>query len=135
MVNVQMGGALVVMFGLFLVMNHGVFDPEGFRLLSIGVLPVLLGGALPPFCAAAITWWLATAWGRGPVREALAVMTGALTGSLVPLFLLRSLGAAVPPDWLIGMWGSIAGCSAAGFALWILAAWRRAPHDPADSLN
>jgi hypothetical protein len=136
MVNVQVAGALVVMFGIFLVMNRG-FAGEVFPLLLLGVIPVVVLGALPPFLVAGATWWLATAWGRGRVREVLAVMAGAVLGSLVPLLSLRLLGNALPPEWLIGMWGSIALCSAVAFAIWVGAAWRSrpAPHDPADSLN
>ena len=89
----------------------------------IGIPPVLLGGALPPYLVAVITWWLATAWGRGRIREVLAVTVGALVGSLVPLFFLRLLG--LPADAIAVLAGSVAGCSAVGFATWVLVAWRR----------
>jgi len=97
-------------------------DPSGLKFIGIGVIPVLVGGALPPYLAAVVTWWLATAWGRGRIREVLAVSAGALVGSIVPLFLLRSM--TENPAVIAGYAGSIAGCSSIGFAIWVLVAWR-----------
>lgn len=124
MAALQCGAALVVMaLYLFFPGLRLTGEPKA----SIGLLLVfgplmLLLAALPPYIAAVATWWLSTAFGRGPVREVVAVMTGAVVGSLVPLFLLRS--ALWPePGMIFTLWVSIAVCSALGFAAWVSSAW------------
>jgi hypothetical protein len=136
MCALQCGAAVAVMaVYLFVPSGSATTDAKASMMLMLTfTIPMLMLAALPPYVAAVVTWWLATAFGRGPIREVAGIVSGALVGSLVPLFILR--GALWQnPDLILGLWSSIAVCSALGFACWVAVAWRRAPAQPEHSLN
>lgn len=116
---VHFSAALVVMVALFAILGGG----SSLELLWVGIIPLILGGALPPYLGGASVWWLVSTFGRGRIREAMGAAAGALVGSAVPLLGLRAV--SLPADTIGWMWGSIAGCSALGFAIWVLVAWQR----------
>lgn len=91
-------------------------------MLMYGFLPVELGGALPPVLCAMFFWWFVIWKGRGRIRELLAVMAGAAVGCVVPWFGLYSLH--IPEDTSRVFVVLVGSCSAVGFAIWVLVAWR-----------
>jgi hypothetical protein len=130
---VHFGAALVVMVVVLAVSDPGL---SGLQFVPFGILPVLLGGALPTFLGARIAWHLVTRRGRELWREIGAVAVGALVGALLPWIAL--IIGTFSPELIAALIGPTAVFSALGFAIWIRVAWRARPprtETPGDSLN
>jgi hypothetical protein len=131
----QLGAGAFVAFAAVLFLFE--FGLQAVPLGMFAVLVVTAAGALPPFLGALAAHRIATRRGRDRRREVVAVVIGALAGSLVPLVVFSVWLGLGSPDAL-AFTGIVAAASAIGFAIWVLVAWRRKPaatETPADSLN
>jgi Na+/proline symporter len=127
-------GALVAFISVLFIFD---FEAQAVPLGLLAALIVTALAALPPFLGALFAHRLAIRRGRDRRREILAVVLGALIGSIVPVVVFSIwLGVGSPES--LGFTGLVAVASAAGFAIWVLVAWRRRRMDaeaPEHSLN
>jgi hypothetical protein len=135
MAIVQLVAGAVVAFASVLFLFEFALQALPLALLAAVIVTVL--AALPPVLVAWVAHRIAIRSSRAVRREAVAVVVGALTGSLVPLLVFSLVFGLGARDGLIFS-GIVAVASAIGFAIWVLVVWGRmrvATTIPADSLN
>lgn len=122
-------------FWFFILRQWYLVDQTGISGLAVWIaicigsgVSVALVGAGIPLLSAWFSWLLVSRHRRGLLREVMAVIVGAIGGSLIPSALPFSLFAIGAISWTYSalsvlLVGFVPG---AAFALWVAAAWRRA---------
>lgn len=121
----------------FIVPFSSVVLAPGFRVAEVGpwiaislvsaVLVALFGAGIP-LLVAWISWLAVSGSRRGLRREVLAVVFGAIVGSLIVLAFIAAFGDL----WIyVATVLTLGGMPGVAFALWVAAAWRRERKAPA----
>jgi ABC-type uncharacterized transport system permease subunit len=127
---VQLGaGALVAFISVLFLFEFGL---RALPLALLAAVLVTVLAALPPVLVAWVAHRAAIRSTRNLRREVVAVVIGALAGSLVPLLVFSTVLGLGARDGLIFS-GIVAVASAIGFAIWVWLAWRTKP--AADPVN
>lgn len=121
MTIVQLVAGAAVAFASVLFLFEFGLQALPLALLAAGIVTVL--AALPPLLVAWVAHRIAVRSSRGPRREVVAVVIGAIAGSLVPLLVFSAVFGLGARDGLIFS-GIVALASAIGFAIWVWAAWQ-----------
>lgn len=117
-----------ILMQLWLVEETGVSGVVIWIVICAGSgISVALFGAGIPLLSAWLSWLVVSRRKRGRRREVLAVVLGAIGGSLLPCALPLWVIAAVGIPWTYaGLLILLVGCiPGAAFALWVAGAWRR----------